>query len=85
MTNATNNASKEMKAATPRQNEALDAIRALWKKLGYAPTYKEIADEMGLRSCQSIVTHLRLLEKKGLITRTPGTQRTVRVVGDAEK
>jgi repressor LexA len=56
-----------MKNITPHQQKILDHIRDI--KLNYlkSPTRKEIADHFGFQSINSVQSHLKALERKGLI------------------
>jgi repressor LexA len=44
---------------------------------GYAPTLREIADAVGLRTTSAVDYQLKKLENKGLLTRDAGLPRTV--------
>lgn len=49
---------------------------------GVAPTYREIADGIGLRSFSTVGYHIKLLEEAGLVERAKrGKARSVRVIG----
>lgn len=63
---------------TPRQAEVLEFIRA--NSGMYGPTVREIAAQFGIRSPNGVVSHLRALEKKGVIRRRPGCHRGIEVV-----
>ena len=65
---------------TKRQYEVLDTIRRLAAQKGYAPSYREIAKAMGLRSAASIHKHVTLLEKKGRIRREAHAIRNLEVI-----
>ncbi len=43
---------------------------------GHPPSYREIADAVGLASLSSVSLHMRSLEKKGYLIRKPGRPRT---------
>ncbi len=47
------------------------------------PTVREIGDHAGIGSTGHLSYHLRILEDSGVITRTPGTSRGVRLAGGA--
>lgn len=56
-------------AATPKQADVLDYIRQHLNETGYAPTYDEIGEYLGI--CRATVFgHIDALERKGLIQRT---------------
>jgi repressor LexA len=63
---------------TRRQRQVLDALRRLHERDRIPPTLREIGDEVGLRSVSSVVPHVRVLEARGLVARTPGCPRTLR-------
>lgn len=48
---------------------------------GYAPTYDEIREAVGLSSKSHVDYYLQALEEDGLIERTPRTPRALRLVG----
>jgi repressor LexA len=64
---------------TPRQRDALVAINSLWLLNEYAPTYDEIAMEMGGMSKVYIWELVNELEMKGLISREKFGARTIRL------
>lgn len=63
---------------TPRQREVLDFIASK----PVPPTVREIAARFGLNSPNGAMAHIRALERKGLLTREPGTMRNIRIVND---
>ena len=70
-----------MKGPAPRQLVTLEAIAELTARHGYAPTLREIAVRIGIRSSNTnaVSDHLDALTRKGLITRVVGTARTIRI------
>ncbi|WP_232433867.1 ArsR family transcriptional regulator [Salinispora arenicola] len=62
---------------TPRQQRVLDAITAWVERHGYAPSVRQIAEQVGLRSPSSVCHHLRTLERMGLVEREAGKPRAV--------
>lgn len=52
---------------TERQQKVLDAIRAHIEENGYAPSYREIGEQAGLKSPSSVKHQLQVLEEKGII------------------
>ncbi|MBQ1507700.1 MAG: transcriptional repressor LexA [Ruminococcus sp.] len=46
------------------------------------PSIREICDEIGLSSTSTVHYHLNALEKKGFITREPGLNRCIKIVGE---
>lgn len=73
---------------TARQAEALQVIRDSCAQRGFGPTLREIADAMGIASCNGVVVHLRALEKKGFIQRSALLSRSIQLtplgVGEAD-
>lgn len=66
-------------APTERQQQLLDRIQE-WERLhSCPPTQAELAEACGFRSTNAVRSHVRLLEKKGLIHREPGKARTMRL------
>jgi SOS-response transcriptional repressor LexA len=64
---------------TPRMQQALDAIRRLTVK-GVAPTYDELAADMGLTTKSAAFRIVKLLRERGLVTSEGGTQRNIKIV-----
>ena len=63
---------------TARQEQVLEFIR---QNSGlYGPTVREIALAFSIRSPNGVVCHLKALERKGLIKRTPHSSRGIEVV-----
>ena len=62
---------------TKRQLVIFDFIRQQINESGTAPTIREIADEMGFKSPNGVMCHLRALEKKGLIHRGSFKSRSI--------
>jgi repressor LexA len=66
-------------ALTARQNQILQMIRAFAAEHGYPPTRSEIAHELGFRSVNAAVDHLKALARKGVIELLPGASRGIRI------
>lgn len=62
----------------PRRAAVFAAVVHHWARTGRAPTTKEICFATGLRSTQSVHTHLRKLRADGLITWEDDLKGTVR-------
>ncbi len=62
---------------TERQKEVYDLIRSLMMDRGYGPTVREIGEQFGIKSPNGVMCHLRALERKGLITRSPNKSRAI--------
>lgn len=62
---------------TSRQNEILDYLRMAQRETGIMPSTREIQHYFGFASQTAAMSHLRALEKKGVIQRLPGKARAV--------
>jgi repressor LexA len=67
-----------MEDLTARQREVLAALGRLHDQHGFAPSLREVADEVGLASVSSVHHHVVRLEDRGFVERRPGQPRTVR-------
>ncbi len=67
---------------TPRQNAIYQFIRKKILSRGYGPTVREIAEHFDIRSPNGVMCHLRALETKGVIARSPHLSRAIRLLGD---
>lgn len=68
-----------MKGLTARQREARTTIATLTQVLGQPPTVREVASALGIR-INAAIDRLNALERKGAITRTPFTARSIRIL-----
>ena len=62
---------------TSRQIEILDYLRKAQRETGIMPSTREIQHYFGFASQTAAMSHLRALERKGVIQRLPGKARTV--------
>jgi repressor LexA len=62
---------------TTRQVEILDYLRKSQRETGIMPSTREIQHYFGFASQTAAMSHLRALEKKGVIQRLPGKARAV--------
>jgi repressor LexA len=62
---------------TSRQRSVYDFIRDKIVNRGYGPTVREIGEEFGISSPNGVMCHLKALEKKGLIKRSPNKSRAI--------
>tara|TARA_Y100000310_G_scaffold160144_1_gene159855 strand:+ start:232 stop:804 length:573 start_codon:yes stop_codon:yes gene_type:complete len=67
------------RAPTVRQMAVLRAIASYIRAQGRSPTYAELVDLCGFRSEASVVRHLWALERRQLLTRQYGRQRSIRI------
>lgn len=65
------------KELTRRQNEILSYLREAQRTTGLMPSTREIQHNFGFASQTAAMSHLRALERKGVIQRLPGKARAV--------
>jgi repressor LexA len=68
-----------------RQKVVLDAIKHYTKVNGFSPNIRELCLMCDVTSTATIYDHLVKLEKKGYITRLPGSSRTIKVIKEKNK
>src|SRR5437588_12704484 len=73
-----------MEGATERQRRILEVIHEFTAERGYPPSVREIGERVGLSSSSTIHSHLKSLERQGLITRDPTKPRAMRSEVSAE-
>jgi repressor LexA len=66
-------------AITRRQKEVLDFIRLFVEARGYAPTIAEIQSHFKLKSSATIHEMLSILEREGMIRRSPNVSRGIEI------
>ena len=74
-----------MNKLTDRQRQILVYIQECQRASGVAPSMREIAEHFGFSSMTTVMDHVRLLRKKGVLENQPGRARTLRVVSPLEK
>jgi repressor LexA len=70
---------------TDRQQHVYDMIRELIVKRGYGPTVREIGEHFEIKSPNGVMCHLRALERKGLIRRSPNKSRAIELMHVADR
>ena len=70
---------------TDRQQSVYDMIRSLIVERGYGPTVREIGEHFGIKSPNGVMCHLRALERKGLIRRSPNKSRAIELTQAADR
>ncbi|TWU25042.1 LexA repressor [Novipirellula galeiformis] len=70
---------------TDRQQNVYNMIRSLIVKRGYGPTVREIGEHFGIKSPNGVMCHLRALERKGLIIRSPNKSRAIELIQTADR
>lgn len=70
---------------TERQQKVYDLIRELMIKRGYGPTVREIGEHFGIKSPNGVMCHLKALERKGLLKRSPNKSRAIELTHGADR
>ena len=65
------------RATTERQRRILEVIREFTEEQGYPPSVREIGERVGLSSSSTVQSHLKTLERRGLIRRDPTKPRAL--------
>lgn len=73
------------KQLTDRQQNVYNMIRDLIVQRGYGPTVREIGEHFEIKSPNGVMCHLRALERKGLITRSPNKSRAIELTQTADR
>lgn len=69
-----------MPTYTVKQQQTLEIVRDMLIDRGLAPTLEEIGNKMGGISRVAVLDHLRALERKGAIRRTPRESRAIEIL-----
>jgi repressor LexA len=70
---------------THRQKDVYEFIRDKITNRGYGPTVREIGERFDISSPNGVMCHLKALEKKGLITRSPNKSRAIELTREAAR
>jgi repressor LexA len=74
------------KSLTKRQNDIYDFIRSRIETENFSPTIHEICSEFGIKSTNAVYEVLRVLEKKGYISRKEkGSSRAISLTDEKAK
>lgn len=68
-------------------DKQLEVFRFISEKItarGYGPTVREIGEHFNISSPNGVVCHLKALEKKGLIHRSPNKSRAIEISAEAQ-
>ena len=65
------------RATTEKQQRILDVIRKFTAERGYPPSVREIGERVGLSSSSTVQSHLKSLERRGLLKRDPTKPRAL--------
>lgn len=68
-----------MEQLTKRQKMVYNFIRDKIQNRGYGPTVREIGQRFNIRSPNGVMCHLKALERKGLIRRSPNKSRAIQL------
>lgn len=69
---------------TDRQREVFDFVAEFCTTYFFAPTYREVCQHFGWSSPNAATLHIRHLQARGWLTRTPRGSRSVRPTPGAE-
>lgn len=69
-----------MNGTTPQMQKALDFIEGYIASKGYSPSYREIADALGLRSPSGAYRLVEGLSERGKVSILPRKSRSISVV-----
>lgn len=76
--------SQDMPQLKDVQAKILSTIRSYVQENDCPPTVREIQDAVGLTTPSHVYYHLKILEEKGYIRRTPDVSRGIEVIADVE-
>ena len=65
------------RGTTEKQLKILDVIRSFTAEMGYPPSVREIGERVGLSSSSTVQSHLKTLERRGLLRRDPTKPRAL--------
>src|ERR1700681_3854214 len=65
------------RATTDKQQRILDVIRQFTSDRGFPPSVREIGERVGLSSSSTVQSHLKTLERRGLLKRDPTKPRAL--------
>ncbi len=74
-----------MAVLTRRQQQVYDFLVAYLAAKGYPPTLQEIAGHLQVSGNLGVLRHLKALERAGLITRSPGSSRSITLINRPEQ
>lgn len=74
----------ENEKLTAKQQRVYEYLIEFTHRNGYAPSVREICEDLELRSTATVAGHLDTLEKKGYIRRGTGKNRAIEIVSDRD-
>lgn len=72
-----------MDRLTEKQRAVYEFVRDLILNRGYGPTVREIGENFNISSPNGVMCHLKALEKKGMIHRSPNKSRAIELSKEA--
>ncbi|MBR5349456.1 MAG: transcriptional repressor LexA [Lachnospiraceae bacterium] len=69
---------------TAKQQRVYEYLTEFTHRNGYAPSVREICEDLELKSTATVAGHLETLEKKGYIRRGTGKNRAIEIVSDRD-
>lgn len=73
-----------MSVLTTREQELLTYIEEHTLRLGYSPSFRDMAKKLNVKSTSTVSGYLDRLEEKGYIRRCPNQSRSIELVSDNE-
>jgi repressor LexA len=73
------------RATTDKQQRILEVVKAFTAERGYPPSVREIGERVGLSSSSTVQSHLKTLERRGLLKRDPTKPRALVAPRTAEE
>jgi repressor LexA len=65
------------RGTTEKQRRILEVIHEFTAEMGYPPSVREIGERVGLSSSSTVQSHLKTLERRGLLRRDPTKPRAL--------
>ena len=65
---------------TPRQKDCLDFIVSYTKEKGYSPSYREIAEGIGVKAISNVHYYVERLKRRGYVKTVYGSERSIEVL-----
>ncbi|MDB5028580.1 MAG: SOS-response transcriptional repressor, LexA [Candidatus Eremiobacteraeota bacterium] len=72
------------RATTEKQQRILSVIRQFTSERGFPPSVREIGERVGLSSSSTVQSHLKTLERRGLLKRDPTKPRALVATRDED-
>ena len=64
---------------TDRQRYVLEVVKGFILEHGWPPTIRELGEALDISSTNGVRRHLEVLERKGFLSRDPGTARGLKI------